>query len=87
MLTGMLWLINNAKSLGDNVAQAASHYEKKYGRMPTLCLVNPKDISQKPELQDGPEEKATALVVVRPYRPVLPGHLWIVVEDEPGTKM
>jgi len=81
MNVGLLWFMNKQKSLGENVAQAASYYQKKFGQIPTLCLVNPKAISDQPEAQDGTEADAKDRIVVRPYRPVPPNHIWIGIED------
>jgi hypothetical protein len=74
MHTGMLWFDNSQTELNTKIQKAVDYYHKKYGRIPDLCLVHPnmlKDIVLK-------EEKIT----VRPYRPVLPGHIWIGIEDK-----
>jgi hypothetical protein len=70
----MLWFDNSQTELNTKIQKAVDYYHKKYGRIPDLCLVHPnmlKDIVLK-------EEKIT----VRPYRPVLPGHIWIGIEDK-----
>lgn len=77
MTTGMLWLCTKP-SLAENVRAAAERYEKKYGRKPELCLVHPKMLTDKIDI-DG--------MTVRPYRPVLPGHLWIGFEEMPTEKV
>jgi len=74
MHTGMLWFDNSQTELNAKIQKAVDYYHKKYGRTPDLCLVHPnmlKDAVLK-------EEKIT----VRPYRPVLPGHIWIGIEDK-----
>jgi len=74
MHTGMLWFDDSSATLNSKIQKAADYYHKKYGRLPDLCLVHPnmlKDVKLD-------EEKIT----VRPYRPVLPGHIWIGVEDK-----
>ncbi|GAB4455500.1 MAG: hypothetical protein Kow0070_03890 [Anaerolineales bacterium] len=75
MYTGMLWYDNSPTALEIKIQKAVDYYQKKFGRRPDLCLVHPS------MLQDQPpkDEKIT----VRAYRPVLPGHLWIGVEDTP----
>lgn len=74
MLIGMLWFGDKKATLQENVQKAMDYYVKKYGRTPDLCLVNPSTMGeQKVEI-----EKLT----VRPYRPVLPGHIWIGIEDK-----
>ena len=74
MHTEMLWFDDSSATLKSKIQKAADYYHKKYGRLPDLCLVHPnmlKDVKLE-------EEKIT----VRPYRPVLPGHIWIGVEDK-----
>jgi len=75
MNTGLLWFDNSNDSLEKKIQKAAEYYHKKYGRLPDLCLVHPSML--KDAKQD--EEKK---IVVRPYRPVLPGHIWIGIEDK-----
>jgi len=75
MNTGMLWLDNDKnKMLSTKIDNAVAYYRKKYKRVPTLCLVNPGAL-------DGTQVNAP--VTVRAYRPILPGHLWIGVDDAP----
>jgi hypothetical protein len=75
MNTGMLWFDNDPKTtLTVKIERAADYYRKKYGRKPNLCLIHPNALStEKPEI---------GKITVRPYRPVLPGHLWIGVEEK-----
>lgn len=74
MLTGMLWFDNDPKTaLPLKIERAADYYREKYGRNPTLCLVNPA------MLKDG--EQPAGKVRVQSYRPVLPGHLWLGIDD------
>jgi len=74
MHTGMLWFDNSQTELNTKIQKAADYYHKKYGRIPDLCLVHPNMLKDTILLK---EEKIT----VRPYRPVLPGHIWIGIED------
>jgi len=75
MNTGMLWFDNDPKTaLTAKIERAVDYYHKKYGRKPNLCLIHPTALeSEKPK---------TGKVKIRPYRPVLPGHLWIGVEEK-----
>lgn len=75
MKTGMLWFDNSQFTLKQKLQTAIEHYEKKYGRKPDLCFVHPSmlDNNQVPEIKG---------LNVRPYRPVLPGHIWIGIEDK-----
>jgi len=75
MNTGMLWFDNDPKTaLTAEIERAADYYRHKYGRDPNLCLIHPSMMEkEKPEI---------GKIMVRPYRPVLPGHLWIGIEDK-----
>lgn len=74
MHTGMLWFDNSQIALDIKIQKAMEYYHKKYGRIPDLCLVHPSML------------KGTKLegkkITVRPYRPVLPGHIWIGIEGQ-----
>ena len=77
MNTGMLWFDNDPKTtLAAKIIRAVAYYAEKYGVVPNLCLVNPVALEG-----HAPISPDLGGVVVRPYRPVLPGHLWIGVED------
>ncbi len=79
MHTGMLWFDNSKDDLNDKIKKAVEYYEKKYERTPDLCLVHPS------MLHDDKRISATFVenkITVRPYRPVLPGHIWIGIEDK-----
>ena len=81
MHTGMLWFNNSPRmTLDQKINQAAEYYQKKYGRTPDLCLVHPGLLESETRAQRTME---VAGLTVRPYRPVLPGHIWIGVEDQP----
>ena len=72
MHTGMLWFDNSNSELKIKVEKARDYYVKKYGKTPNVCLVHPLTF-EKAEVK-GME--------IRPYRPVLPGHIWIGIEDK-----
>lgn len=75
MNTGMMWFDNDPKTaLLEKIERAATYYREKYGRAPDICLVNPKMMPE-PELRAG-------RIVVQSQRLVLPGHLWIGVQDK-----
>ena len=74
MHTGMLWFDDSQSTLTIKIQKAMDYYHKKYGRVPDLCLVHPN------MLKDAKLEEEQ--ITVRPYRPVLPGHIWIGVEDK-----
>ena len=78
MKTGLLWFDDDPRrQLEDKVSRAAKHYEQKYGKAPTLCLVHP-------AVFDGngkrPVKRAGA-VEIRPGRAVLPDHFWLGVAE------
>jgi hypothetical protein len=75
----MLWFDNSKDSLQVKIEKAADYYFKKYGRKPDLVLVHPSMLENGkggvnlPELQN---------ITLRPYRPILPGHIWLGIEDK-----
>lgn len=74
MQAGMMWFDNDKQSsLAANVSKAAAYYQKKYGRSPNLCMVNPKMLGGKEEVSDK--------IAIRPYQPIVTGHLWIGIDD------
>jgi hypothetical protein len=77
MHTGMLWFDNSKKPTGEKIAKAVEYYQKKYGRKPNLIFMHPC-------MWDDGEAETFALgsITVRPYRPVLPGHIWVGIADE-----
>ena len=77
MHTGMLWFDNDPRTtLNLKIEKAVEYYRKKYGKLPTLCLVNPS------MMEKGQKHMDVDKLAVRPYRPVMPGHFWIGVEDQ-----
>ena len=77
MHTGMLWFDNDPRTtLSVKIQKAMEYYSKKFGRNPDLCLVNPN------MLESGQHQVKLGTLTIRPYRPVMPGHLWIGVEDQ-----
>jgi hypothetical protein len=85
-------------TLTTKIERAVDYYRHKYGRDPNLCLIHPSMLPQDGTAprpagevpageKDSPATGKTDLseakgVRVRPYRPVLPGHLWIGIEDK-----
>lgn len=76
MHTGMLWFDNSKSTLDAKIQKAMAYYQKKYGRIPDMCLVHP-------SLVDPKSPVDIKGLTVRPYRPVLPGHIWIGIEEKP----
>lgn len=76
MHTGMLWFDNSTTTLNVKIQKAMDYYHKKYGRRPDLCLVHPS------MLETNQKQLEISKLTIRPYRPVLPGHIWIGIEDK-----
>jgi hypothetical protein len=75
----MLWFDNSQTALNIKIQKAVEYYHKKYGRTPDLCLVHPSMLDAQEKSQRTVEINK---LTVRPYRPVLPGHIWIGIEDK-----
>ena len=74
MERGLLWFDDDPKiDLNEKVRQAADHYRKKFGRIPDLCFVNPSALNN--------ELITDQKIAIRPYRSILPGHLWIGISE------
>ncbi|HTP03345.1 MAG TPA: hypothetical protein VMJ64_18350 [Anaerolineales bacterium] len=83
MHIGMLWFDNTPDvSLKVRIEKAADYYRRKYHQEPNLCLLNPSML----EAAGGRGKGGGGLpeltgMTVRAYAPVLPGHLWIGLEE------
>jgi hypothetical protein len=75
MHTGMLWFDNSQTILSVKIQKAAEYFEKKYGRKPDLVLIHP-------SMMDNAKPILVGKITVRPYRPVLPGHIWVGISDK-----
>ena len=73
MSVGMLWFDDSKKPLAEKIEAARAYYVKKYGQEPNTCLVHP-------SMMEG-NIHLSLTMGIRPYRPVLPGHIWIGIED------
>lgn len=70
MNIGMLWFDNSPKTtLDEKVKRAAEYYQKKYGRIPDVCLVHPSMMENKKSELSG--------ISVKANRAITPGHLWV----------
>lgn len=75
MNVGLLWFITDPKApLADGIIKAVARYTEKYGQVPNTCMVNPSALPEKPLEIAG--------IAVRPWRSILPRHLWVGVETE-----
>ena len=83
MHTGMLWFDNSQTALNIKIQKAVDYYHKKYGRTPDLCLVHPSMLDANAGQSSSSQRQLEVnKLTVRPYRPVLPGHIWIGIEDK-----
>jgi hypothetical protein len=75
MNIGLLWFDDDPqRSLNEKVAEAAAHYQKRFGRTPTLCYVNP-------SVLETARQPAIGGIQIAPGRTVLPNHLWLGVAE------
>ena len=80
MNIGMMWFDNDPKkTLDAKVLQAADYYKRKYGRMPDMCMVNPRNL---PESPTQSEPVKAGRITILALRSVMPGHLWIGVDEK-----
>ena len=92
MNTGFLFWFDNTpkRSLQDKVVEAALYYRRKFDLVPTLCLVNPNELPSDPTDETIPlsliEAPDAITITVRPWKSVLPNHLWIGFEEMPTTE-
>jgi len=90
MNTGFLFWFDGTpqRSLQEKITEAALYYRRKFDFQPTLCLVNPNDLVSDPKdetlaLLSSLEVPNGIAVTVRPWKSVLPNHLWIGRDDQP----
>ncbi len=77
MNVGMLWLDGEKTSnFPVMVANAAIYYKKKYGQSPNLCFVHPSMLEAAGQFKDAVN------IAVKSDRSILPGLLWIGVDDQ-----
>jgi hypothetical protein len=78
MFTGMLWFDNSkTATLAEKIKKATDYYANKYHRTPDLVLVHPSMMGEGVNKLEIKIDKLT----IRSYRPILPGHIWIGMED------
>ncbi len=84
MHIGMLWYDNTpGVSLKIRIEKAADYYRRKYHQEPNLCLIHPSMLEgEKSHSKGSADLPQVGSMTVRPYGPVLPGHLWIGIEDK-----
>ncbi len=76
MNIGMLWFDNTPNvTLKVRIERAVDYYRRKYHQEPNLVLMHP-------TMNEGKDLPVIEGLNLRFYCPVLPGHLWIGVEDK-----
>ena len=89
MNTGFLFWFDATpkRTLQEKIAEAALYYRRKFDHQPTLCLVNPNELPADPTDETLPLATVEApdhiKVTVRPWKSVLPNHIWIGSDDTP----
>ena len=73
METGLLWFDDSPGALSDRVRRAVEYYAQKFGRSPTLCLVNPAMLQK--------DDRTVAGIQVRGARTVMPNHFYLGEEQ------
>ncbi len=83
MKTGLLWFDDDPRrQLEEKVMRAAIHYERKYGRPPTLCFVHPSTLNGNGKHGKQGDVRKAGEVEIRPGRSVLPDHFWLGVAED-----
>ncbi len=74
MHSGMMWFDSSPDApLTASVQKAIDYYRRKYHRDTNLCLVPPALL--------GHDQPQVGKVTLRGYNSVLPGHIWVGIED------
>ena len=75
MKEGLLWFDNDPqRKLADKISRAATRYQVKFGRKPTLCYLNASNVEGKTDEING--------IRIKLVDDILPNHFWIGVETE-----
>ena len=75
MKEGLLWFDNDPRRrLVDKIGQAASRYQVRFGRKPTVCYLNVADLSGQTDEVKGIRLQAVSNV--------LRHHFWVGVDNE-----
>ncbi len=84
MHVGMLWYDNTpGVTLKLRIEKAANYYRQKYHQEPNLCLIHPSMLEKaRSSSKDNADLPQVGSLTIRSYGTVLPGHLWIGVEDK-----
>lgn len=71
---GMMWFDNSKVPLDAKLLKAAEYYARKYGKQPDRAFVSLKEL--------GAEQVESNGIRVDAMGEIMPGHLWIGVENE-----
>lgn len=70
MKIGLLWFDNSKNPLSVKIEGAVSYYEKKFGRKPTVAVVNP---------TTSIDEKCN--LIIETSHSIMPNHIWVGMEE------
>ena len=78
MKEGLLWFDNDPRrKLVDKISRAATRYQMRFGRKPTICYLNVADLNgQSDEIKD---------IRLQAVSNVLRHHFWVGVDNETIT--
>jgi len=75
MKEGLLWFDNDPqRKLADKISQAATRYQVKFGRKPTVCYLNATDLNGAGDQVNGIRLQAASNIIRH--------HFWVGVEGD-----
>jgi hypothetical protein len=81
MRIGLLWFDNDPqRGLAAKIAEAARHYNEKFGSSPDTCYVNQTQLTSQGQAVALAGDFSATLRVV-PSQSILPHHFWVGVEN------
>jgi|SRR5919205_297691 hypothetical protein len=94
MRSGLLWYDGSLKkTVEQKITEAAEYFQKKYGRLPELCIVHPDFVKALERLPIVPPDHVIVLgkeIVVRSWKSIPTGHYWLgfdgPVEESPAVE-
>lgn len=70
MKIGLMWQDSNKSPLSVKIEGAIAFYEAKYGRKPTLAMVNPKDYED------------CNIIAIETSKSIRVNHIWLGIKGE-----
>lgn len=72
MKSGLLWYDNSSAFIENKIEQAAKRYQEKFGQMPNVAFVNPKD---------EPKDQKVKNILVKSKATIMPNHIWLGMSE------